>query len=134
MKKTIFLLTMMGGMLTAEAADYPYLTFEKTDGTKTSVSTESLTISITGTTLTAGNAAFNLADLSKMYFSENDVTAIESVEEDASWDDGNCKYYDLQGREVAPSQMKQGIYIKVQGDKGQNTKYKGQSTKVIRVQ
>jgi hypothetical protein len=82
---------------------------------------------MSGTTLTAGNAAFNLADLSKMYFSENDVTAIESVEEDASWDDGNCKYYDLQGREVTPSQMKQGIYIKVQGDKGQ-------STKVIRVQ
>ena len=117
MKKTIFLLTMMGGMLTAEAADYPYLTFETADGTRTSVSTESLTISITGTTLTAGNAAFNLADLSKMYFSESDVTAIESVTEDASWDDANCKYYDLQGREVAPSQMKQGIYIKVQGSK-----------------
>ncbi len=117
MKKTIFLLTMMGGMLTAEAADYPYLTFEKTDGTKTSVSTESLTISITGTTLTAGNAAFNLADLSKMYFSESDVTAIESVAEDASWDDGNCKYYDLQGREVSRDQMTHGVYIMVQGSK-----------------
>ena len=117
MKKTIFLLTMMGGMLTAEAADYPYLTFEKTDGTKTSVSTESLTISITGTTLTAGNAAFNLADLSKMYFSESDVTAIESVAEDASWNDDNCKYYDLQGREVSRDQMTHGVYIMVQGSK-----------------
>ena len=46
MKKVVFLLTMMGGMLTAHAADYPYLTFETADGTKTSVSTESLTISI----------------------------------------------------------------------------------------
>ena len=117
MKKTIFLLTMMGGMLTAEAADYPYLTFEKADGTKTSVSTESLTISISSSVLTAGSASFNLADLSKMYFSESDVTAIESVAEDASWDDGSCKYYDLQGREVAPSQMKQGVYIMVQGSK-----------------
>lgn len=117
MKKTIFLLTMMGGMLTAEAADYPYLTFEKADGSKTSVSTESLTINISGTTLTAGNASFNLADLSKMYFSESDVTAVEAVQEDASWNDASCKYYDLQGREVSPSQMKQGVYIKVQGDK-----------------
>lgn len=117
MKKTFFLLTMMGGMLTAEAADYPYLTFEKADGSKTSVSTESLTINISGTTLTAGNASFNLADLSKMYFSESDVTAVEAVQEDASWNDASCKYYDLQGREVAPSQMKQGVYIKVQGDK-----------------
>lgn len=117
MKKTFFLLTMMGGMLTAEAADYPYLTFEKADGSKTSVSTESLTINISGTTLTAGNASFNLADLSKMYFSESDVTAVEAVLEDASWNDASCKYYDLQGREVAPSQMKQGVYIKVQGDK-----------------
>lgn len=117
MKKTFFLLTMMGGMLTAEAADYPYLTFEKADGSKTSVSTESLTINISGTTLTAGNASFNLADLSKMYFSESDVTAVEAVQEDASWNDASCKYYDLQGREVSPSQMKQGVYIKVQGDK-----------------
>lgn len=116
MKKTIFLLTMMGGMLTAEAADYPYLTFEKTDGTKTSVSTESLTISITGTTLTAGNAAFNLADLSKMYFSESNVTAIESVQENAL-DAASVKYYDLQGREVSRDQMKQGVYIMVQGSK-----------------
>lgn len=117
MKKTFFLLTMMGGMLTAEAADYPYLTFEKADGSKTSVSTESLTINISGTTLTAGNASFNLTDLSKMYFSESDVTAVEAVQEDASWNDASCKYYDLQGREVSPSQMKQGVYIKVQGDK-----------------
>ena len=118
MKKLLLMLTlMMGGMLTAHAVEYPYLTFETADGTKTSVSTESLTISISSSVLTAGSAFFNLADLSKMYFSESDVTAIESVTEDASWDDANCKYYDLQGREVAPSQMKQGIYIKVQGSK-----------------
>ena len=116
MKKTIFLLTMMGGMLTAEAADYPYLTFETADGTKTSVSTESLTISISSSVLTAGSASFNLADLSKMYFSESDVTAIESVQENAL-DAASVKYYDLQGREVSRDQMKQGVYIMVQGSK-----------------
>lgn len=107
---------MIGGMLTAHAADYPYLTFETADGTKTSVSTESLTISISSSVLTAGSASFNLADLSKMYFSESDVTAIESVQENAL-DAASVKYYDLQGREVSPDQMKQGVYIMVQGSK-----------------
>lgn len=116
MKKAVFLLTMMGGMLTAHAADYPYLTFETADGTKTSVSTESLTISISSSVLTAGSASFNLADLSKMYFSESDVSAVESVQENAL-DAASVKYYDLQGREVSPDQMKQGVYIMVQGTK-----------------
>ena len=116
MKKTVFLLTMMGGMLTAEAADYPYLTFETADGTKTSVSTESLTISISSSVLTAGSASFNLADLSKMYFSESDVTAIESVQENAL-DAASVKYYDLQGREVSRDQMTHGVYIMVLGSK-----------------
>ena len=99
---------MIGGMHTAHAADYPYLTFEAADGTKTSVSTESLTISISSSVLTAGSASFNLADLSKMYFSESDVTAIESVQENAL-DAASVKYYDLQGREVSRDQMTHGV-------------------------
>ncbi len=116
MKKVVFLLTMMGEMLTAHAADYPYLTFEMADGTKTSVSTDGLTIGISSSVLTAGSASFNLADLSKMYFSESDVTAVESVQENAL-DAASVKYYDLQGRLVSPDQMKQGVYIMVQGTK-----------------
>jgi hypothetical protein len=107
---------MMGGMLTAEAADYPYLTFEKTDGTKTSVSTESLTISISSSVLTAGSASFNLADLSKMYFSESDVTATESVQDNAL-DAASVKYYDLQGWQDFRDQMTHEVYIMVHGSK-----------------
>ena len=103
-------------MLTAHAADYPYLTFETADGTKTSVSTDGLTIGISSSVLTAGSNEFTLASLSKMYFTDSDVTAVESVQENAL-DAASVKYYDLQGREVSPDQMKQGVYIMVQGTK-----------------
>ena len=79
MKKFFLTLMAMLGMATAQAYDYPYLTFETTDGTKTSVSTESIEITLTGTTITAGGQSFDLTTLSKMYFSESDVTAIENV-------------------------------------------------------
>ena len=46
---------MMIGTLTAHAADYTYLTFETTDGAKVSVEASSLSITISGTTLTAGS-------------------------------------------------------------------------------
>ena len=42
----------MAGTLTAQAADYTYLTFETTDGAKVSVEASSLTVAISGTTLT----------------------------------------------------------------------------------
>ena len=116
MKKLIVLLTMMVGTLVAQAYDYPYLTFEKANGTKTSVSTDGLTIDLSSATLTAGGQTFSLADLSKMYFSTLNETAIAEVE--ASNDsDTNCRIFDLQGREISRDQMKQGVYIiKVQGE------------------
>lgn len=110
-----FILTMvvaMIGIITihAESYDYPYLTFETTDGTKTSVSTESIEITLTETTITAGGQTFDLSNLSKMYFSETDVTAVNEVKqvEDVFT---NGEIYDLQGRRVERSQMKQGVYI-----------------------
>ena len=130
MKKLIVLLTMMVGTLVAQAYDYPYLTFEKANGTKTSVSTDGLTIDLSSATLTAGGQTFSLADLSKMYFSTLNETAIAEVEartlgsaviepEDEASDvsDTNCRIFDLQGREISRDQMKQGVYIiKVQGE------------------
>lgn len=122
MKRIFITLTaMVATMLNmyAYAADYPYLTFETADGTKTSVSTESLSITLSGSVLTAGTTSFNLADLSKMYFSENDETAINEIEA-SEVADGAYRVYDLQGREVSRDQMKQGIYI----IKGKNGNYK----------
>ena len=75
MKKILLLLTLMMGTLATHADDFPYLTFEMTDGTKVSVEVSSLTISISGTTLTAGGESFTLSDLSRMFFSTSDESS-----------------------------------------------------------
>lgn len=105
-------MTVMTAMLTAQADDttYAYLIFENADGTKTSVPVSSLTISVSGTTLKAGSQTFDLNTLSKMYFSNDAAAAgIQSVTANAVGDD--AEIYDLQGRRVNRSQMRQGTYI-----------------------
>ena len=76
MKRIILFLTILVGTLTAQAEDYTYLTFETTDGAKTSVDVSSLpvTINLDNSTLTIGDKTFALADLSKMYFSTQSET------------------------------------------------------------
>ena len=67
MKKIALLLITLVGTLSMQAEDaYSYLTFETTDGTKISVPVSSLTISISGNTLTAGSQQFTLTNLSKI--------------------------------------------------------------------
>lgn len=110
MKKFIVLLTMMTGVLAAQADGYTYLTFETTDGAKVSVEASSLNITISGTTLTAGSQSFTLANLSKMYFSAtSETTGIQSV----SIRDVNdaTEIYDLNGRKVSKDQLRQGVYV-----------------------
>ena len=82
LKKQILTLMVMIAAVSAQADnyDYPYLTFETADGTKTSISTASLTIHIQDGKLMAGSTELTLADLSKMYFSTSDeTTGIEEV-------------------------------------------------------
>lgn len=110
MKKMILSLSMMASTLSAMAEDYPYLTFETADGTKTSISTASLTINIQDGKLMAGAMELTLADLSKMYFSTSDeTTGIEEVSI-ATLDDTSY-IYDLQGRKVSKEQMRRGVYV-----------------------
>ena len=111
MKKLLVLLTMMIGTLAVHAADYTYLTFETTDGAKASVSVENLTMTISGTTLTAGSQSFSLSNLSKMYFSTSDetTTGIEEITNAAL--DETTVIYDLQGHKVTKEQMRKGVYI-----------------------
>ena len=101
----------MAGVVTALADDYAYLTFETTDGGKTSVSISSLTLTIDGTTLTAGTQQFTLANLSKMYFSATDETTGISETLNVK----NEKFtavYDLQGKTVSKDEMRNGqVYI-----------------------
>ena len=114
MKKILMLLTMLVGMLTAQAEDYTYLTFETTDGAKASVSVEGLTLSISGTTLTTGSQSFTLTNLSKMYFSNTDetsTTGIETIDNGQLTIDNSTEIYDLQGHKVSKDQMRRGVYI-----------------------
>ncbi len=97
--------------LSAQAGDYSYLTFETTDGAKVSISVTSLSIAVSGTALTAGTQTFELANLSKMYFStSNETSGISSVRLNENEQD--ALYYDLQGRKVSRDQMRSGqVYI-----------------------
>ncbi len=113
MKKIIFLFSLMIGHLTAYADEYAYLTFETADGTKTSVSTQSLSLTISGSTLTAGSKSFALTNLSKMYFSTTDETGTADGIRQVSADtlDKAMEVYDLQGRKVEKDQLHSGVYI-----------------------
>ena len=112
MKNILCLFMALVGALTAQAADYNYLTFETTDGVKTSVDVSSLpvTINLDNSTLTIGSQTFALADLSKMYFStQSETTGIEEISS-ATIDD-DAVIYDLYGRKVTKAQMRRGIYV-----------------------
>ena len=111
MKKIILFMTMMVGVLTAHADSYTFLTFETTDGAKASVSVSDLTLTISGTTLTAGTQSFTLTNLSKMYFSTSDETTTGISEVMKAHLDEATDIYDLQGHKVTKAQMHRGVYI-----------------------
>ena len=115
MKKIVLLLMTLVGALAVQAEDtYTYLTFETTDGTKTSVDVSSLpvTINLDNSTLTIGSQTFALADLSKMYFStQSESTGISEELRVNSEELSTATFYDLQGHKVTKAQMKKGVYI-----------------------
>ena len=111
MKIIFLLLTVLVATLTVQAEGYTYLTFETTDGAKASVAVENLTLTISGTTLTAGSQQFTLSNLSKMYFSTSDETATGIEEINSASIEEATDIYDLQGHKVSKEQMKKGVYI-----------------------
>ena len=111
MKKIVLTLLVWVMALTVQADDYPYLTFETTDGAKASVSVSSLTLTISGTTLTAGEETFTLSNLSKMYFSMTNESTTGIEESTSTALEEATDIYDLQGHKVSKEQMKKGIYI-----------------------
>ena len=111
MKKLFLLLTVLVATMTVQAEGYTYLTFETTEGAKASVSVENLTLTISGTTLTAGSQQFTLSNLSKMYFSTSDETATGIEEINSAAIEEATDIYDLQGHKVSKEQMRKGVYI-----------------------
>lgn len=112
MKKTLLFMTLLG-TLTAQAADYPYLTLELTDGSKASVSvTSDVILAFSGTTLTVGSESFTLTNLSKMYFSTSDETSVTGISTLDTTDDNEIvAIYDLKGNKISREQMRRGVYI-----------------------
>ena len=111
MKKILLLFMAMVGTMTAQADNYSFLTFETTDGAKVSVAVESLTLTISGTTLTAGSQQFTLSNLSKMYFSTSDETATGIEDFTSATLHVAAEIFDLQGHKVNKDQMHKGVYI-----------------------
>ena len=110
-KRLFLLLLTMVGVLSVEAGNYTYLTFEMTDGVKASVPvTTALTITISGNTLKAGDQTFVLGNLKKMYFSDdNETTAISEVTQ-AALDEAE-EICDMRGHRVEKSRMNRGVFI-----------------------
>ena len=114
MKSFILGILMMIGTLPAMAGNYPYLTFELTDGAKVSVSVSSLSLSFNGNTLKAGAQTFTISNLSKMYFSSTDETngGATVIEELAADDLEGKEIYDLNGHRLdSDAQLPRGVYI-----------------------
>ena len=113
MKKLALSFLLLVGTQTAQAEDYTYLTFETTDGAKTSVDVSSLpvTINLDNSTLTIGDQTFALADLSKMYFSTQSETTTGIQEVSFISLDEDTDIYDMHGRKVSKEQMRHGIYV-----------------------
>ena len=116
MKKFLLTFLWMSLALTVQAEDYPYLTFETIGGQKISVSCSGLSLSVSGTTLTAGSETFELVNLSKMYFTaDNETTGINEINLDQ--DEEVQAIYDLQGRKLSDAQNAHGAVI-VKTNKG----------------
>ena len=114
MKSFILGILMMIGTLPAMAGNYPYLTFELTDGAKVSVSVSSLSLSFNGNTLKAGSQTFTVSNLSKMYFSSADETngGATAIEELTADDLEGKEIYDLNGHRLdSDAQLPRGVYI-----------------------
>ncbi len=98
-KELLFIIgTCMSGPV-AHADSYPYLTFQKSDGTTVSMESASLVMTFSDGKLIASNGTdsqeLTVADLSKMYFSEIGATGIQDV--DVSDADGEVEVFSLQG-------------------------------------
>ncbi len=98
-KKVLYLIMACLPSVAAHAESYPYLTFQKADGTLLSLGVESLEMTFQDGKLTytnsTGTGTLTLADLASMYFSSADATAISSLTADSN--DGKVQAFSLQG-------------------------------------
>lgn len=121
MKKLVFTMLMMAGILQAKAYDYPYLVFQNSEGTATFLAVESLSITINDGKLVATNAdgsqTFSLSDLSKMFFSKTtEITGINDINTNGSQEvevftTGGVKLGKFESITSAKTSLKPGLYV-----------------------
>lgn len=121
MKKLVFTMLMIAGILQAKAYDYPYLVFQNSEGTATFFAVESLSITINDGKLVATNAdgsqTFSLSDLSKMFFSKTtEITGINDINTNGSQEvevftTGGVKLGKFESITSAKTSLKPGIYV-----------------------
>ena len=122
MKKTFIALMATLGVLTAQADDFGYLTFQTTDGTKVSMASTSLVITFENGNMIVSNGienqTFALSDLSKMYFS--DETESSGIDETTLSEDNEAvEVFTLTGisqgsfdnLKQAQTTLQHGIYV-----------------------
>lgn len=111
MRKQVLTTLALAAMLPVSAQEaYSFLTIETTDGAKTNLPVETLTMSVGDGVLTVGDQSFPLANLKKMYFSDgNVITGIDQLTTDGT--DEIVAIYDLQGRKVNKDDMQNGIFV-----------------------
>ncbi len=115
MKKIIILTLLAVFTLGIQAADYNYLVFTLSDGTTKSISSSSLNITFSdgNMTATSGSSTVTIAltSLTKMEFSNNGETGIETIKTNFTLDDAT-EIYDMNGRRIpSGSALSRGVYI-----------------------
>ena len=121
-KKTIAMAIAIALAMAAQAQDYdyPWLAFQTTDGTVKTVAVETLTLTFVNGQLVAtndaGNVAFALTDLSKMFFSK-EPTRIADTPLDSEGDE--AEVFTVAGvavgrfasADAARAALKPGLYV-----------------------
>ena len=110
------LLLLMASLISAHADDYQFLAFETADGTVRTISIDGLEVTFSDGQLVAvaGNSQTTLilADLTKMFFTNDEANGICEVENIEAAADG---LYNLKGQLVATGDrvpdVPKGVYI-----------------------
>lgn len=99
MERILLIITVLLAALSVQARVYPYLSFQKSDGTVWSVGVESLQMTFENGMLHVTNGSethdLEVKDLSRMFFSETSVTGMEKL--NSSVDNGPVEVYTVSG-------------------------------------
>lgn len=122
MKKLILSLSLLSPLaLNAMAGDYPYITFETSEGAKSSVPvTTDLQFSFANNTLTIANQTFALDNLSMMYFTTTEQSVATSIHTVKQITENASDIYTLDRRKIIASQMQKGETYIVKTNNGTN--------------